>query len=87
MEAIPLDAEGSEVDWELRPLEGNTVSLAPYPFRKSPLAVSILTRRVPKRLYTGDLDFEKTLAHAPYTAIHFTLNAGEALSVSRFAVA
>jgi hypothetical protein len=87
MEAIPLDAEGSEVDWELRPLEGNTVSLAPYPFRKSPLAVSILTRRVPKRLYTGDLDFEKTLAHAPYIAIHFTLNAGEALSASRFAVA
>jgi hypothetical protein len=87
MEAVPLDAEGSEVDWELRPLEGNTVSLAPYPFRKSPLAVSILTRRVPKRLYTGDLDFEKTLARAPYSAIHFTLNAGEALSVSRFAVA
>lgn len=87
MESIPLDTEGSEVDWELRPLDGNSVSLAPYPFRKSPLAVSILARRVPKRLYTGDLDFQRTLAHAPYTAIHFTLNAGEALSVSRFAVA
>lgn len=85
MESVPVDAEGSEVDWELRPLEGSSVSLAPYPFRKSPLAVSILTRRVPKRLYTGDLDFQRTLAHAPYTAVHFTVSAGEALS--QFAVA
>jgi hypothetical protein len=87
MESIPVDDQGSEVDWELRPQERNTVSLAPYPFRKEPLTVSILARRVPKRLYTGDLDFQKTLARAPYTAINFTLNAGEALSASRFAVA
>jgi hypothetical protein len=49
--------------------------------------VSILARRVPKRLYTGSLDFQKTLARAPYTALNFTLHPGGALSAARFAVA
>jgi hypothetical protein len=42
---------------------------------------------VPKRLYTGSLDFQKTLARAPYTAPNFTLHPGGALSAARFAVA
>ena len=87
MEAIPVDDQGSEVDWMLRPLGRNSVSLAPYPFRREPLTVSILARRVPKRVYTDNLDFQKTLARAPYTAVNFTLHAGGMLSASRFAVA
>src|SRR6267154_4182932 len=87
MEAIPVDDQGSEVDLELRPQAGNAVSLAPYPFRKAPLAISILARRVPKRVYTGSLDFQKTLARAPYAAINFTLYSGGTLAASQFAVA
>jgi hypothetical protein len=87
IEGVPVDDQGSEVDWELRPGGPNAVSLGPYPFRREPLQVSILTRRVPKRLYTGSLDFQKTLARAPYTALNFTLHPGGALSSARFAVA
>ena len=87
IDAVPVDDHGSEVDWDLRPDGPNTVSLGPYPFRKEPLQVSILTRRVPKRLYNDSLDFQKTLARAPYTALKFTLRAGGALSSARFAVA
>ena len=87
IEGVPVDDHGSEVDWELRPDGPNAVSLGPYPFRREPLQVSILTRRVPKRLYTGSLDFQTTLARAPYTAVNFTLHAGGALSAARFAVA
>jgi hypothetical protein len=87
MESIPVDDHGSEVDWELRPQEGNAVTLAPYPFRKEPLTFSILARRVPKRFYRGSLDFQTALARAPYIAINFTLSSGMALSASRFAVA
>ncbi|HLZ90773.1 MAG TPA: DUF3891 family protein [Candidatus Acidoferrum sp.] len=84
---VPVDDHGSEVDWDLRPDGPNAVSLGPYPFRREPLQLSILTRRVPKRLYTDSLDFQKTLARAPYTAVNFTLHAGGALSAARFAVA
>ena len=87
IEAVPVDDHGSEVDWELRPDGPNAVSLGPYPFRREPLQVSILARRVPKRLYTGSVDFEKVLARAPYTPLNFTLHAGNALSAARFAVA
>jgi hypothetical protein len=87
IEGVPVDDHGSEVDWELRPRGPNAVSLGPYPFRREPLQVSILARRVPKRLYTGSLDFQKTLARAPYTALNFTLHPGGALSTARFAVA
>jgi hypothetical protein len=84
---VPIDDQGSEVDWDLRADGPNSVALGPYPFRREPLQFSILTRRVPKRLYSNSLDFQKTLAHAPYTALSFTLRAGGALSTARFAVA
>jgi hypothetical protein len=87
IDGVPVDDSGSEADWELRPDGPNAVSLGPYPFRREPLQISILTRRVPKRLYTGSLDFQTTLARAPYTAVSFTLHAGRALSAARFAVA
>jgi Protein of unknown function (DUF3891) len=87
IDGVPVDDRGSEVDWELRPDGPNAVSLGPYPFRREPLQVSILARRVPKRLYTGSPDFEKVLARAPYTPLNFTLHAGNTLSAARFAVA
>jgi Protein of unknown function (DUF3891) len=87
IDGVPVDDSGSEVDWELRPDGPSAVSLSPYPFRREPLQLSILTRRVPKRLYTDSLDFQKSLARAPYTALNFTLHAGGALSAARFAVA
>ncbi len=49
--------------------------------------VSILARRVPKRVYTDNLDFQKMLARAPYTAVNFTVHAGGVLTASQFAVA
>ena len=87
IDGVPVDNEGSEVDWELRPVGSNEISLGPYPFRREPLQVSILARRVPKRLYTDSLDFQKTLARAPYTAITYTVHAGNAFSAAHFAVA
>ncbi len=87
IESVPVDDEGSEVDWDLCADGANSVSLGPYPFRREPLQFSILTRRVPKRLYADSLDFQKTLAHAPYVPLNFTLRAGGALSSARFAVA
>jgi len=77
---VPLHVEHESVDWELRPLGENGVSLAPYPFRKSPLSVSILARRVPKRLYGDEKDFQRTLALASYFAVNFTLRAADEMT-------
>jgi hypothetical protein len=87
IDTVPVDDQGSEVDWELRPRGPNAVALGPYPFRREPLQVSILVRRVPKRLYANSLEFQNTLARAPYSALNFTLHPGGALSTARFAVA
>jgi Protein of unknown function (DUF3891) len=86
IDGVPVDDQSSEVDWELRPGPDNVFSLSPYPFRREPLPISILARRVPKRLYANGLDFQKTLASAPYTAINFTLRA-DARSSAQIAVA
>jgi hypothetical protein len=75
------------VDWELRPMGGNSVSLAPYPFRKNPLPISILARRLPKRIYGDELDFQRTLALAPYFALEFTLHAADEIGRTHSAVA
>lgn len=91
IDGVPLFNDGSNgdesCDWELRPGADNGVSLAPYPFRREPLPISILARRVPKRLYGDDVDFQRTLALAPYFAVHFTLRAGDEVGRSRSAVA
>jgi len=83
IEAVPVDNHGSEVDWELHPDGPNTVFLAPYPFRREPLEFSILARRVPKRRYADDFDFQRTLAAAPYFAIKFILRSRGAVSQLR----
>jgi Protein of unknown function (DUF3891) len=88
IEAVPADDSGSEIDCELHQEESNVVSLAPYPFRRDPLQISILARRVPRRVYGNEADFQKTLAGAAYFAINFTMRAGNAaLGQRRTAVA
>jgi hypothetical protein len=87
IDGVPLNNESGEVDCELRPDGDNSVTLTPYPFRRDPLPMSILARRVPKRLYGDDLDFQKTLARAPYFAINFTLRGGGAMGQTESAVA
>lgn len=73
IEAVPKDDSGSEVDLDLRNEGGNVLTLAPYPFRRETLEVSILARRIPKRVYVDDMDFQKALSQAQFFAIKFTL--------------
>jgi hypothetical protein len=76
IEGVPRNDAGEEVDWQLTREDAAVVVLAPYPFRREPLAISILARRIPKRHYTDDADLQKTLAHAPYEPIQCTLKRG-----------
>lgn len=85
IDGVPLDDKGREADWELRPGADNTVTISPYPFRRDPLDISILARRIPKRRYADDVDLQKTLAQAPFFATHFTLSAGSADALTRAA--
>lgn len=76
IDAVPTDYNGSETDWDLQPEDHNGATLDPYPFRRDPLEISILVRRIPKRRYADSLDLQKTLAQASYFAQKFTLRAG-----------
>jgi len=76
IDAVPADYRGAEVDWDLQPEENKGATLEPYPFRRDPLEISILVRRIPKRRYADDLELQKVLAQAPYYAQKFTLRAG-----------
>ena len=78
IEAVPADYHGNEVDWNLQPEGNNAVALEPYPFRRDPLEVSILARRIPRRRYSDEGDFQKLLGQAPYFALKYTLRAGSA---------
>jgi len=73
IDAVPVDNDGKEVDWELRPSGNNQYTLDPYPFRRDPLPFAILARRVPKRRYTDDADFQHVLSAAPFFNIRYTL--------------
>jgi hypothetical protein len=75
MEEVPVDDGGGEVDCEIRRESDEVVSISPWAFRKDALAISILARRVPKRMYHDADDFQSTLAGAPYFAINFCLRA------------
>ncbi|HMD38041.1 MAG TPA: DUF3891 family protein [Candidatus Acidoferrum sp.] len=87
IDAVPVNGNGSEADWDLQPAGANFVTLQPYPFQKDPLEISILARRVPKRAYADENEFQKILAQAPYFAINFTLSADGARINTRSAVA
>ena len=86
IDAVPQDHAGNEVDLDLRSEGGNVLTLAPHPFKREVLEVSILARRIPKRLYVDDMDFRKTLAQAQYFGIKFTLRARQTKAVSRAAI-
>jgi len=75
IDAVPSNYNGGEVDWDLQPEENNAATLEPYPFRRDPLEISILARRIPKRRYADDLELQKVLAQAPYFGQKFTLQA------------
>jgi len=75
IDAVPKDTHDEEVDLDLRSEGGNVLTLAPYPFKRDVLEVSILARRITKRVYVDDADFQKTLAQAQYFGIKFTLRA------------
>ena len=76
IEGVPMDDSEREVDWELRAAGGNQFTLDPYPFRRAPLEFSILARRVPKRRYLDDGDFQHVLSTAPFFQMRFTLRPG-----------
>jgi hypothetical protein len=75
VDAVPVNDQGAETDLELHSERANVVTIAPYPFRREPLAFSIMARRVPKRIYASDGDFQKTLAAAQYSPVKFTMRA------------
>ncbi len=86
IDAVPKDAAGDEADLDLRSEGANVLTLAPYPFKREVLEVSILARRIPKRVYIDDEDFRKTLAQAAYFAIRFTLRERRASAFTRAAI-
>jgi hypothetical protein len=85
IDAVPADYKGAEVDWDLQPEESNGATLEPYPFRRDPLEISILARRIPKRRYADDLELQKVLAQAPYFGQKYTLRAGGTRTRARVA--
>jgi len=78
IDAVPVNDSGEEADLELHLQGANVVTLAPYPFRREPLSFSIMARRVPKRAYSGDLDFQKTLGAAQFFPVKFSVRARRA---------
>jgi hypothetical protein len=87
IDAVPVNGNGSEADWDLQPAGNNLVTLKPYPFAKDPLEISILARRVPRRRYADENEFQKVLAQSSYFAMNFTLSEDGARIHSQFAVA
>jgi Protein of unknown function (DUF3891) len=75
VDAVPVNDQGEETDLELHAEGGNVVALAPYPFRRDPLSLSIMARRVPRRIYASDADFRKTLGTALHFPLKFTMRA------------
>src|SRR5262249_30849707 len=78
IDAVPTDYKNMDIDWNLEPDGSNAATLEPYPFRRDPLEISILTRRIPKKHYSDDADLRKTLNQAPYFALKYTLQTGSA---------
>ena len=75
IEGVPKDNAGAEADLELRAEGPDVVTLTPYPFRRELLELSVMARRIPKRVYADDADLQKTLAGAKYFALKLKLRA------------
>jgi hypothetical protein len=82
IEAVPVNDKGIEIDWEVRPAGPNQFTINPYPFRRDPLEFAILARRVPKRRYADDIDFQTVLAAAPFFNLRYTLRSRTAANTS-----
>jgi hypothetical protein len=101
IDAVPVDEQGAEADLELRPQSDdakgeqagerpasasrNAVVLTPYPFRRDPLDISILVRRIPKQRYGNEFDLQRELAMAKFYPLYFTLSASNADTRARAA--
>jgi hypothetical protein len=82
IEAVPVNDDGVEVDWEVRPVGQDQFSIHPYPFRRDPLEFAILARRIPKRRYADDAELQSILSAAPFFNICFTLRSRSAANTS-----
>jgi hypothetical protein len=71
----------------VRRIGDDHVSVAPYPFRKDRLPISILARRLPKGLYGDASDFRRMLARARYFGVNLTPRKGDAVGQTRNAIA
>ena len=85
LDGVPINDTGEETDMELHAEGSGAVSITPYPFRRDPLSFSIMARRMPKRIYSSDHDFQLALASAQYFPLKFTLRARKAAGFSRVA--
>jgi hypothetical protein len=76
LEPVPLDYEGGETDLRLRPVSERAVAIAPYPFNRDPLPVTLRASLVPDRDYESDEQFRAVFASARLTELRFELCAG-----------
>ena len=75
VDTVPVNDQGEEADLELHAEGASVVAVTPYPFRRDPVSFSIMARRVPRKIYSSDLDFQKSLAAAKYFPVKFTMRA------------
>jgi Protein of unknown function (DUF3891) len=84
IEAVPVDDQGNEVDWAVRAVGPKQVTIDPYPFRRDPLEIAILARRVAKRRYADDIEFQSVLFGSPFFNIRYTIRS-HTVAASTFA--
>jgi hypothetical protein len=76
LEPVPLDYDGSETQLTLRPVTERTVVIAPYPFDRDPLRLTLCASVVPDRAYDSDDDFGTVFAAAPVVELRFEVCCG-----------
>src|SRR5262249_28515892 len=60
----PLDGQGKETELTFTPPSERTIVVRPYPFRESPIELTVGVRFIPNRDYRDDDDLRATLAAA-----------------------
>ena len=76
IEAVPVNDHGKEADLEIRTVGKNQFAITPYPFRREPLEIAIVARRISKRRYTDDVDLQRVLTAASFFQMKYTVRAG-----------
>lgn len=69
--SAPLDYEENDVELSLNPVNDDAVVISPYPFRRSPLHISVEARVLPKQAYQSDEHLRATLACAMTHSLSF----------------